>query len=59
MKNMPMLDNNEVANAFGENIHVFNTKNELRNFILNNYTKNENLLLMSSGNFDGMDLNFG
>lgn len=59
MKNMPMLDNTEVANAFGKNVQVFNTKNELHNFILNNYTKNENLLLMSSGTFDGMDLNFG
>ena len=58
MKKMPMLDVAEVAENFGDNVKVFTDKNELRNFIESNYTKKENLLLMSSGTFDGMDLRF-
>lgn len=58
MKKMPMLDEAEVANNFGNDVKVFTDKNELRKFIESNYTKNENLLLMSSGTFDGMDLRF-
>jgi UDP-N-acetylmuramate: L-alanyl-gamma-D-glutamyl-meso-diaminopimelate ligase len=58
MKKMPMLENKDVEEGFGENVKVFTNKNELEVFIKNNYTKNENLLLMSSGTFDGMDLNF-
>ena len=59
MKKMPMLDITEVAANFGEDVKVFTDKNELRKFIESNYTKHENLLLMSSGTFDGMDLRFG
>jgi UDP-N-acetylmuramate: L-alanyl-gamma-D-glutamyl-meso-diaminopimelate ligase len=58
VKKMPMLDPTEVANGFGENVSVFTDKNELRKFIDNNYTGNENILLMSSGTFDGMSLDF-
>jgi UDP-N-acetylmuramate: L-alanyl-gamma-D-glutamyl-meso-diaminopimelate ligase len=58
MKKMPMLDEVEVANAFGENVEVFTDKDKLRNFIQQHYTGNENLLLMSSGTFDGMKTEF-
>ena len=58
MKKMPMLNNEEVAAGFGNNVQVFTDKNELRKFIESHFTQNENLLLMSSGTFDGMDLNF-
>lgn len=58
MKKMPMLDESEVAANFGNDVKVFTDKNELRKFIESNYTKNENLLLMSSGTFDGMSLDF-
>lgn len=58
MKKMPMLNNVEVAAGFGNNVQVFTDKNELRKFIESHFTQNENLLLMSSGTFDGMDLNF-
>jgi UDP-N-acetylmuramate: L-alanyl-gamma-D-glutamyl-meso-diaminopimelate ligase len=58
MKKMPMINNEEVAAGFGNNVQVFTDKNELRKFIESNFTQNENLLLMSSGTFDGMDLNF-
>jgi UDP-N-acetylmuramate: L-alanyl-gamma-D-glutamyl-meso-diaminopimelate ligase len=58
MKKMPMLEIKDVEEGFGEGVKVFTNKNELDVFIKNNYSENENLLLMSSGTFDGMDLNF-
>ncbi len=58
MKKMPMLEIKDVEEGFGEGVKVFTNKNELEVFIKNNYSENENLLLMSSGTFDGMDLNF-
>ena len=58
MKKMPMLNEDEVAEGFGGEVKVFTDKNELRKFIESHYTGNENLLLMSSGTFDGMDMQF-
>jgi len=58
MKKMPMLDEAEVAAGFGGNVNVFTDKNELRKFLESHFTGNENVLLMSSGTFDGMDLTF-
>jgi UDP-N-acetylmuramate: L-alanyl-gamma-D-glutamyl-meso-diaminopimelate ligase len=58
MKKMPMLDISEVASNFGSDVKVFTDKNELRRFLESHYTNHENLLLMSSGTFDGMDLKF-
>lgn len=58
MKKMPMLNEADVANGFGGNVKVFTDKDELHKFITANYTQNENLLLMSSGTFDGMSLVF-
>lgn len=58
MKKMPMLDVAEVAHHFGEGVQVFTDKNELHKYIKEHYTGNENLLLMSSGTFDGMPLQF-
>ncbi|MCC7533339.1 MAG: peptidoglycan synthetase, partial [Bacteroidia bacterium] len=58
MKKMPMLDEREVADGFGGKCKVFTDKDALLSFIKMNYTGNENLLLMSSGTFDGMDLTF-
>lgn len=58
VKKMPMLSKEEVANGFGENVQVFTDKNELHDFIKQHYTGRENLLLMSSGTFDGMSLDF-
>lgn len=58
MKKMPMLTESEVASGFGNDVEVFTNKIELSKFIKSHYTQNENLLLMSSGTFDGMDLNF-
>jgi UDP-N-acetylmuramate: L-alanyl-gamma-D-glutamyl-meso-diaminopimelate ligase len=58
IKKMPMLDPNEVAAAFGENVQVFTDKEALRAFIEQHYSGKENILLMSSGTFDGMALDF-
>lgn len=58
VKKMPMLHKEDVESGFGENVHVFTDKNELQEFIMKHYTGQENLLLMSSGTFDGMSLDF-
>jgi UDP-N-acetylmuramate: L-alanyl-gamma-D-glutamyl-meso-diaminopimelate ligase len=58
VKKMPMLDPNEVAAGFGDGVKVFTDKNELHNYLNQFYTGKENLLLMSSGTFDGMNLEF-
>ncbi len=59
MKKMPMLNEAEVAANFGEGVKVFTDKNELKKFIDLHYTHKENMLLMSSGTFDGMPMEFG
>ena len=58
MKKLPMLTVTEVASAFGGNVQVFTQKDELKAYLSSHYTSHDNLLLMSSGTFDGMDLNF-
>lgn len=58
VKKMPMLEIEEVAKGFGDGVKVFTDKNELRAYICEHYSGNENLLLMSSGTFDGMNLEF-
>lgn len=58
MKKMPELDRLEVAAHFGQGVEVFTDQLELRAFLLKHYTGNENVLLMSSGTFDGMDTSF-
>lgn len=58
IKKMPMLDPEEVEQAFGDGVVVFTDKDLLRKFIEQHYTGKENVLLMSSGTFDGMDLHF-
>jgi hypothetical protein len=58
MKKMPMLDEQEVANAFGDGVKVFTDKLLLRTYLDEFYTGKENVLLMSSGTFDGMDTHF-
>ena len=55
-KKLPPLDPIKVQNAFGnENIKVYTNSEQLVNDILAMDWENKNLLLMSSGNFDGVD----
>ncbi|MFN6082411.1 MAG: glutamate ligase domain-containing protein, partial [Bacteroidota bacterium] len=58
MKKMPMLDEQEVAMHFGGGVKVFTDKNELHSYLQSHYTGKETMLLMSSGTFDGMPLDF-
>ncbi len=56
MKRLPDLSPEIVKQSFGnENLRVFTDKKELLDFLLSCDLKNSNLLMMSSGNFDGMD----
>lgn len=56
LKKMEMLSPDFVAGEFG-NVKVINNINELRETIKSKLTGKDVLLLMSSGNFDGMDIN--
>ena len=55
-KKLAMLSENEVKNAFfSENVTVFTNSDELMKTVKAINFKNKNLLLMSSGNFDGVN----
>lgn len=56
-KNMPMLSDVFIKDAFGnEQLNIITEKESLRNFLLQSNWEQKNLLLMSSGNFGGLDL---
>jgi len=58
LKRMPDLPKEKVSAGFGkEGLQVFNDKNDLWNFLQQQDMHNANLLLMSSGNYDGLDMN--
>ena len=55
-KKLQDLSPEEVKNAFNsDNITVFTDSNDLVESLKSNNWKNKNLLMMSSGNFDGVD----
>jgi len=55
-KKLAMLSENDVKNAFfSENVTVFTNSDELMKTVKSINFENKNLLLMSSGNFDGVD----
>ncbi len=55
-KKLAMLSENDVKNAFfSDNVTVFTNSDELMKTVNAIDYKNKNLLLMSSGNFDGVD----
>jgi UDP-N-acetylmuramate: L-alanyl-gamma-D-glutamyl-meso-diaminopimelate ligase len=55
LKNLPPISEEEIKNAFGfTSLHVFSDINDLNNFLFSQSWKNKNLLLMSSGNFGGI-----
>jgi UDP-N-acetylmuramate: L-alanyl-gamma-D-glutamyl-meso-diaminopimelate ligase len=62
LKGLPNLSVNDIKKGFGDNnLNVINDKNELRDWIQAEIQKTEKpivLLLMSSGTFDGMDIEF-
>ena len=57
LKRLPPLSPEKVAAAFGRaDLAVINEKEELLKWLTQQSYKNANLLLMSSGNYDGLDL---
>ena len=57
LKRMPPLPKEKVTEGFGrEDLVVINEKNELSAWLAQQSYKNANLLLMSSGNYDGIDM---
>jgi UDP-N-acetylmuramate: L-alanyl-gamma-D-glutamyl-meso-diaminopimelate ligase len=56
-KKITPFTENDVQTAFkDENLIFFNDKHDLENYLLSRNFTNTNLLLMSSGNFSGLDL---
>ena len=56
LKKLPPISVEEVKNAFGgNNIKVYTNSKELLSDLLKENWENKNLLMMSSGNFDGID----
>lgn len=56
IKRLPFLQKEDVKNGFGrKELIIFNKKDELEKYIQDIKWKDKNLLLMSSGDFDGLD----
>jgi len=55
-KQLPEISPNQVKNAFGGNMKVFTQSSDLVSFLKSINHLGSNLLLMSSGNFGGLDL---
>ncbi len=56
-KNLEALNASDIKNAFAnQNLQVFDNAGQLQQFILGQNWKNKNLLMMSSGNFGGIDI---
>jgi UDP-N-acetylmuramate: L-alanyl-gamma-D-glutamyl-meso-diaminopimelate ligase len=57
LKRLPFFTTEDVGKAFGRNdIQVFNEREKLSDFLTSGAWSNANLLMMSSGNFEGIDL---
>jgi len=57
LKRMPELPAEKIYNGFSkQELLVIDEKKDLENWLMKQSYKNTNLLLMSSGNYDGMDI---
>ena len=57
LKRLPPLDEEKIVAGFGKKgLAVLHKKEELANWLMKKTYKNVNLLLMSSGNYDGLDI---
>lgn len=57
-KKLPPITIEEINKAFAhKNIHVLNDSNQLYEILISKASENTSLLMMSSGNFDGLNLN--
>ena len=53
---MDKITKEDIKKSFGEsNLHVFDDKEEMLNFIKQQDWHNKNLLMMTSGTFNGLD----
>lgn len=56
-KGYPSISDDEIKNAFERNdIHIFHKIEQLKAYIKEQQWNNSNLIFMSSGNFNGMDI---
>jgi UDP-N-acetylmuramate: L-alanyl-gamma-D-glutamyl-meso-diaminopimelate ligase len=58
LKKMPVLSHEEIIEGFGKKLEVMTERSQLEDFIQSVKSPDNILLLMSSGNFDGMSLVF-
>jgi UDP-N-acetylmuramate: L-alanyl-gamma-D-glutamyl-meso-diaminopimelate ligase len=57
LKRLPPLPEEKIVSGFGKKgLAVFHKKEDLADWLLIQSYKNVNLLLMSSGNYDGLDI---
>jgi len=57
LKKLPMLLPADIVNAFQKKgLHVFSDSSLFQQYLLNANWENSNLLLMSSGDFDGLNV---
>ena len=57
-KRMELFDQAQIQKAFANDaVQLFTDSDELRDYLLRQDWQNKNLLMMSSGNFGGLDLN--
>jgi len=57
LKKLPNLTENDIFNNFGrDDILIFNDSEKIANYLKSKNMENTNLLLMSSGNFDGINI---
>ena len=57
LKKLDMLDEDALRDGFNRSdLKVFTSIEQLKNYLLSKVYDNTNLLLMSSGNYDNMDL---
>jgi UDP-N-acetylmuramate: L-alanyl-gamma-D-glutamyl-meso-diaminopimelate ligase len=54
-KKLPELSIKDVENGFGGNVLVLNNTQQIRDFLYSKEWNDCSLLMMSSGNFDGID----
>ena len=53
---MPPISHDLIKESFGRNdLKIFTDKNQLIDFLLSQHWENQNLLMMSSGNYEGLD----
>ncbi len=57
LKKLPMLSPDNIKHSFQKKgLRVFSDTNQFQQFLQNEKWENSNLLLMSSGNYDGLNV---